>query len=177
MRYVSLHYLFFLTPKSRSQLCKFRISAHNLRIERERYKADPLPPELRICQNCDSNSIENEYHVIMKCDKYQRERIEVFESLSKLSPPFKFMTTFNQFKFIMKYGANDTEIGSSILPIISKIMENWVLWTIAEFCVFFFCLCILVLCIFIITVYCNYLFRLLIIELVLSQMEFKNQWP
>ena len=102
----------------------FRISAHNLRIERERYKANPIPPELRICRNCDANAVENEFHVVMECAKFHYQRAEVFETLIELSPPFKFLSSNDQFKFMMKYGAIDSEFGPSIMPIISKIMEN-----------------------------------------------------
>ena len=47
---------------------QIRICAHNLRIQTGRY--DRLERNLRLCQICDSNEIENEYHFLLKCSKF-----------------------------------------------------------------------------------------------------------
>ena len=47
-------------------MCKLRVSAHNLAIERERY----LTRDQRICEICKSGEIENEQHMLLHCRGY-----------------------------------------------------------------------------------------------------------
>ena len=62
-------YLDFITePKYRIALTRFRTSSHNLAIETGRYNG--IPRENRICNNCSSRMIENEYHILLTCNKY-----------------------------------------------------------------------------------------------------------
>ena len=49
-------------------IAKFRMSSHNLLIEKGRYTN--VPRDQRICLNCNSNDIEDEYHFIFMCPKY-----------------------------------------------------------------------------------------------------------
>ncbi len=55
-------------PKYRIALTKFRISAHDLEIERGRHvnidRAD------RICSYCNQNAIESEFHFLLVCTHY-----------------------------------------------------------------------------------------------------------
>jgi hypothetical protein len=60
-------------PKIRSTLSRYRVSNHNLQIERGRY--ENIPQEQRICKFCNSNEVENEYHFALKCQKYEALRI------------------------------------------------------------------------------------------------------
>ena len=56
-----LEYLDFISAKKyRIALSKFRVSAHNLAIEKGRHKN--IPRNERKCRNCNLNVIENEYH-------------------------------------------------------------------------------------------------------------------
>ena len=53
---------------ARKNFTCFRISAHNLFIEMKKTQSEPIKPtplKSRICQNCDTNSIEDEQHVLM----------------------------------------------------------------------------------------------------------------
>ncbi len=54
----------------RSPLCKLRVSAHQLMIEKGRYAIPKIPVENRICNICDLNEVEDEFHFIMKCSAY-----------------------------------------------------------------------------------------------------------
>ena len=66
----------------RKNLCKFRISAHNLRIETGRYEKErnesgqyiKLDRSRRACQLCNSGSVEDEFHFLFKCPLYNKER-------------------------------------------------------------------------------------------------------
>jgi hypothetical protein len=62
----------------RQILCKFRISAHNLRIETGRYEKtkdnsgnySKLEKENRICKFCNLRMVEDESHFLLKCPLY-----------------------------------------------------------------------------------------------------------
>ena len=53
-------YLNVLNPKHRIVMSKFRCSSHKLMIEQGRHLN--IDRENRICQNCNMNIIEDEYH-------------------------------------------------------------------------------------------------------------------
>ena len=54
--------------KFRVALTRFRTSSHELFIEKGRYTN--LPRHERICNNCSSSQIENEYHFLLTCPHY-----------------------------------------------------------------------------------------------------------
>ena len=60
----------------RSMLCKIRISAHQLMIEKGRHLN--IPKNNRLCPLCDSN-IEDEDHFLFKCNDYKTQRT-IFEN-------------------------------------------------------------------------------------------------
>ena len=68
----------------RSSITRLRISAHDLEIERGRYKRDPttklkLPRDKRLCVYCKEvlniESIEDELHAITDCPLYIKPRL------------------------------------------------------------------------------------------------------
>lgn len=63
----------------RKNLCKFRISAHQLQIEKGRYQG--LLLNHRICQNCSSGEVEDEIHFLFRCQKYKDEREILMKSI------------------------------------------------------------------------------------------------
>mgnify|MGYP002804388675 FL=1 len=56
----------------RKMFTQFRISNHKLEIENGRYKN--IPRGKRLCEYCDSNEIEDEYHFVLKCQNYKTIR-------------------------------------------------------------------------------------------------------
>ena len=63
-------YLDFMSEKKyRSALSQFRLSSHDLEIERGRYAN--VDRDDRICLLCNSNQIENEYHFLFTCPFYR----------------------------------------------------------------------------------------------------------
>ena len=62
----------------RKCLSSFRISTHRLRIERGRYVGEK--PEDRLCILC--NNIEDEVHVLSKCQKYENQRKILYDKLT-----------------------------------------------------------------------------------------------
>ena len=72
-------YLDFISEKKyRIALSKFRVSAHNLAIEKGRH--ENIPRNERKCRNCNLNVIENEYHFLLVCPRYSELRRKYFSS-------------------------------------------------------------------------------------------------
>ena len=61
----------------RKSFTKFRISAHRLKIESGRFSKPPFPVENRFCDQCLSE-IEDEFHFLIKCSKYNSPRNNLF---------------------------------------------------------------------------------------------------
>jgi hypothetical protein len=64
--------------KLRKILTRFRLSCHNLAIEKGRHCKPKLPVEKRICEYCQDNAVENESHFLMECSLYNDLRRDLF---------------------------------------------------------------------------------------------------
>ena len=51
-------------PEHKRNASKFRIGNPNLRIKSGRFTIPKTPEDLRICDHCSLNSVENEMHVL-----------------------------------------------------------------------------------------------------------------
>ena len=79
-------YLNVDNEKHRGALCKLRISAHKLAIEVGRHQQSKLPVDARLCKVCNRNSVENEIHFLVTCDRYAEIRKDIFgENLSQFT--------------------------------------------------------------------------------------------
>ena len=75
--FIQEKYLSFISDKKyRTALCEFRISAHNLAIERGRY--ENIPRDDRKCKYCNLNVVESEYHFLLVCPLYGDLRRKYF---------------------------------------------------------------------------------------------------
>ena len=86
-----------------SSLVKFKLSTHNLPIERGRYKRPKIDRNRRVCSFC-KRSIGNEFHVLMEC---QHEallgiRNTHIEQIEKISPQIKQLPDIHKFIYILK---------------------------------------------------------------------------
>jgi len=73
----------------RSNVTKFRISLHKLKIETGRHhKPNKLPIHLRTCNKCDSGAIQDEKHVLISCPFFSRIRGETYNQIAQLTPDF-----------------------------------------------------------------------------------------
>ncbi len=72
--------------ESRRWLAKFRCSDHSLRIETGRRQG--LKPEERICLMCDNMTVEDEFHFLISCPKYDQLRLKLFKYISEKVPNF-----------------------------------------------------------------------------------------
>ena len=64
--------------KFKIALKKFRLSSHDLAIERGRF--ENIPRDERICRYCNLNMIENEYHFLLVCSLYRDLRRKYFKN-------------------------------------------------------------------------------------------------
>ena len=62
---------------SRLSLSRFRLSSHNLSIETGRYNS--VPKEERLCNFCNMQNTEDEFHFLLVCPHYT----ELRENISK----------------------------------------------------------------------------------------------
>ena len=78
---------------------EFRISAHQLAIERGRYKN--VKSTERICKNCHTNEVESEMHFLLQCQKYQEERNKLYLYLKSTYKNFNILTDENKFIWLL----------------------------------------------------------------------------
>ena len=67
--------------KDRAAICKIRISAHNLMIEKGRYLN--IPKTDRNCPICNVGQIENEEHFLLHCKEYTSKRLVMLSKINK----------------------------------------------------------------------------------------------
>ena len=71
----------------------------SLKIETGRYGVNRVPVEERLCETC--NSVEDEFHVLMKCPLYRDARDICFNSISAVSEVFADLPQESQFIELM----------------------------------------------------------------------------
>ena len=93
-------YLDSLQFQHRKSLSRFRISAHNLPIERGRYTRPKTPEEDRTCPNCPSE-IGNEIHFLTDCKDYKAHRDATFSVITAFCPNFPNLQSDDQLIYLM----------------------------------------------------------------------------
>jgi hypothetical protein len=101
------NYVLFLKKATRSAFCKLRISAHKLMIETGRYAVPKISPENRLCQVCDLNEVEDEFHFVMRCKLFNHLRVKLFSELSDI---FNITNVSDNDIFIMIINARDYDV-------------------------------------------------------------------
>ena len=96
-------YLTSLKKADRQHLTQLRLSAHSLNIEKLRYTAKnaKIKPEMRLCNNCTKQEVEDEIHFITSCTLYERAREDLYKIIHTDNIYFKHMTNLNKFIYIM----------------------------------------------------------------------------
>ena len=96
----------------RKLYCSFRISCHDLEIERGRYIRPRKPPEKRICKLCKMHS-ETEMHFICDCTQYSDLREDLYKYVEVEDENFMNASSQDKFKYMMT---------TSNINIIKKVM-------------------------------------------------------
>ena len=71
-----------MDKKLRSSYTKFRLNSHKLLVERGRWMKPKLQYEMRKCTLCDSEDIEDEYHVTLVCQQFKDLRTKYIKSIT-----------------------------------------------------------------------------------------------
>ena len=73
----------------RRSLCRFRISAHDMRIESGRYSKHPQNRTDRLCTKWDINEVEDEFHFLLRCKLFKDERERLFNNVILINKTFE----------------------------------------------------------------------------------------
>ena len=90
--------------KHRIMLTKFRLSAHDLEIEKGRYNNKSIKAEERYCKFCKSNNnliVEDEFHFLMICPLYQLNRNLMIKQVCEFFPNLTEINLKQQFVWLM----------------------------------------------------------------------------
>ena len=90
--------------KFRCIYVNFRTSCHDLEIEKARYRN--IPRSDRICRMCNSDTIENEYHFLLRCDFYSE--------LRTMYIPRKYLNNVCMQKFVMLMSCRNEKVIKSV---------------------------------------------------------------
>ena len=77
----------------------FRISSHTLEIERGRYRK--VDVTYRKCKICKSDCVEDEFHFIFECQRYNCERKSFMEHIDVICSNFKYLSNKNKLVWLM----------------------------------------------------------------------------
>ena len=95
-------YLNYNLPKTiYTSIARFRLSSHNLNIEIGRHKRPFIPAEDRICEKCNLNAVEDEFHCLMACMNWTESRIKLYEVACRTISGFPVLSPSEQFHEIM----------------------------------------------------------------------------
>ena len=109
-------------------LSRFRLSCHQLMIERGRHQKPMIERSQRKCKIC-INKIEDEPHFLIECPLYEKERETLTCLCSDLDPDYNDMTCEEKYIFIMSnQNPNLLNMLGRYVTISFKIHEEWCGW-------------------------------------------------
>ena len=95
------------------------ISAHKLEIERGRYTIPKTAVENRICKQCNCEAVEDEEHLLIKCNKYSFARNIFFSNINnKFFPELS-----DRNKFIWLLSNEDRDICKNLANFIATCLS------------------------------------------------------
>ena len=99
-------------PVIRKGYTKFRLSNHNLNIEKGRHKN--IPKELRFCPFC-PNQVETEVHFLIECETYKTVKEATIQPIMDTVPNFAYYTKTEQFQYLLR---------EELAPITAQYINN-----------------------------------------------------
>jgi hypothetical protein len=88
-----------LNRRQKVIFAQFRAGVLQLKIETGRYTAMPLAK--RVCEICQEQVIEDEFHFLMKCPRYNIERTNLFNAIELHDSNFKTKPDYDKFMLCM----------------------------------------------------------------------------
>ena len=98
--YLEKYLSYVINIKHKIALTRFRLSNHNLLIEKGRHFRPKIERNERKCFLC-KDDVEDESHFITKCPLYSNERVLLYDSLKYNSRFFEQLNDEQKFIFIM----------------------------------------------------------------------------
>ena len=96
-------------------LTKFRLSDHKLMIEEGRKHRPKIDRADRLCPHC--NNVEDEIHFLIDCNKYQNDRIIMYQKIDQYFPNFSSIDESKP-KFIFLMSQENLDV--------TKIVTNYI---------------------------------------------------
>ena len=109
-------------PEHRHIASKFRIGNHNINLETGRFTIPKTPEELRICDHCNLNSVENEMHILFHCDLYNDLRKTLFIKMNDRNTLFTNYSIHDKFCFL--FSNTDSHISRLTANFIFQVFER-----------------------------------------------------
>ena len=109
-----------LPKKMYSNIARFRISSHNLKIETGRHNIPKTPIEERKCDKCNNGEVENEVHCLLICSSNTSARTELLNKVRSLINNFDSLS--NTEKFIVLMSDKRPEVIKAIGSFLNKVI-------------------------------------------------------
>ena len=77
-------------------------TSHSLEIEIGRHKNPKVPVDQRICNKCVLNVIEDEFHFLVICPKYDNIRKILYDKIHSVCSNFILMSDMDKFIYLLK---------------------------------------------------------------------------
>jgi hypothetical protein len=107
--FVMEDYLSILSYEHRRSFSRFRISAHNLAIERGQYTRPPTPIINRTCQHCPTQ-VEDEFHFLLECTAHQSGRLQLLDEIKHICPQFAQLDDHHKFVYMLSATGDTTKL-------------------------------------------------------------------
>ena len=65
-------------------MARYRISSHDLNVEKGRFNNPITPKNQRICTRCELNEIDDEIHLLLHCSAMNNVRETLFDSVAAI---------------------------------------------------------------------------------------------
>lgn len=98
---------------------RFRISAHQLEIEKGRYKG--IDAEKRLCKFCNRNEVEDEVHFLLKCPLFDKERKQFLNKIYTKNKNVQHLFENNLFNWLMI--CEDSAVFNELAEFVFKCTE------------------------------------------------------
>ncbi len=123
------NYLLIKPFKERQILSKYRLSDHDLEIERGRHRQTWTEREQWICRHCDLQQIEDEKHFLMMCPKYLNVRETFLPRFEALIPSFTELRDSEKMPFLLGEDDNTAALAAKyVLTIHNVRCSTWFTW-------------------------------------------------
>ena len=114
-------YLDFMENTSLTKIySRFRLSSHDLKIERGSYDAKSTPPDEGLHSLCNLNEVEDEFHFLMICPRYVHERNYGHNDIHQSFPSVAYLQLRDKFIWLMSQRNKSVKLESRIFSLLKR---------------------------------------------------------